>query len=379
MNDASASARGSHHERTILVLQGGGALGAYQAGAYQALAEAGYMPDWIAGISIGAVNAALIAGNPPARRIERLREFWELVSTSYGLDYGADLFEPLRGAFARASSAATMLFGRPGFFHPRVPPPWLAAPGTEQATSYYDTGILRETLQRLVDFERINAGSVRLSLGAVNVRTGNFVYFDNTRQRLSVDHVMASGALPPGFPAIEIDGEQYWDAGIVSNTPLNYVLEDQPRRNSLLFQIDLFSARGEPPRNIEDVMERQKDITYSSRTRHFTDNFRERHEIRRAVTYLLARLPEDLRADPSVRRLESIACGTAMDIVHLIYRRKMFETHSKDYEFSRVAMGEHWRAGIADARLTLARPEWLAAPPPETAVRVFDFVPAAKP
>jgi NTE family protein len=241
-------------ERIALLLQGGGALGSYQAGAYQALAEAELHPDWIAGISIGAVNAAIIAGNPPEKRVEKLRDFWETVSRpSLGLPLleGVDVRNEYTHRFVNQfQSLWTLLAGAPGFFTPRVPPPFFSPPGHIEALSFYDVSPLRATLEHLVDFDLINNGSTHLSLGAVNVSTGNFVYFENTNCNICPEHVMASRSLPPGFAAVEIDGEYYWDGGLVSNTPLQWVLDSVPRQDTLTFQIDLWSARGDLPRNL---------------------------------------------------------------------------------------------------------------------------------
>ena len=262
----------------MLLLQGGGALGSYQAGVYQALAEANIYPDWVAGISIGAVNSALIAGNPPEKRVERLREFWEAVSTSpLGLPYFPSLNIPDDSSHSllnQTRALGILLFGAPNFFTPRVPPPtpWDAKPA--DAVSFYDVAPLKATLERLVDFDRINAGDMRLSVGAVNVRTGNFVYFDTTTHRIGPAHIIASGSLPPGFPATEIDGEYYWDGGMVSNTPLQWVLDSRPRRDLLAFQIDLWSAQGELPHNLADADLRAKEIRFSSRTRAGTDLYK---------------------------------------------------------------------------------------------------------
>ncbi|MEP7302144.1 MAG: patatin-like phospholipase family protein, partial [Caldimonas sp.] len=253
------------------MLQGGGALGAYQAGVFETLAAMRHTPDWIAGISIGAINAALIAGNPPARRVERIREFWEGVSSfPFGPNPPSASERPVAGArdiVNETNATIAMLFGVSGFFSPRVPAAPFQPPGTPAAISYYDTEPLRKTLDRLVDFDLVNSGATRLSVGAVNVRSGNFIYFDSKHQRIDARHIMASGALPPGFPPIEIDGEYFWDGGLVSNTPLQYVLDQPGRRPRLVFQVDLFAARGEMPNNLGEANEREKDIRYSSRTR----------------------------------------------------------------------------------------------------------------
>jgi NTE family protein len=360
-------------ERIALILQGGGALGSYQAGVYQALAEANLHPDWVAGISIGAINSALIAGNPPEKRVERLREFWEAItSPPFGMP---DFYEP-KGELARimvnqARSLGTLLGGAPDFFKPRVPPPYFYPDGTLEATSYYDLAPLRATFGRLVDFDLINAGAIRFSVGAVNIRSGNFVYFDNATHHIRPEHVIASGSLPPGFPPTEIEGEYYWDGGLVSNTPLQWVLDSVPRQDTLAFQIDLWSARGELPRNLIESDTRQKEIRYSSRTRLASNEFKKKQLLRCAAHGLLAKLPEDLRALPEAKMLALEADAKFYNLIQLIYRAQKYEGNSKDYEFSRRTMEEHWRSGYNDAVRTLRHPEVLQRP--QGMERVFTF------
>jgi NTE family protein len=366
-------------ERVALVLQGGGALGAYQAGVYEALAESGIRPNWIAGISIGAINAAIIAGNPPDSRVDRLREFWTQVTDDgfwgcFGNSrFGGAKGEDARKLLNRMSAGLALTKGARGFFAARPTWPWFAPAGTSEATSFYDTRSLTQTLERLVDFERLNAGAVRFSVGAVKVRTGNFVYFDTTTHTIGPEHVMASGALPPSFPAVEIDGEHYWDGGLVSNTPLQWVVDAEPRRDTLAFQVDLWSARGELPGNMFEVITREKEIRYSSRTRASTDQFKHTQELRHALAALLEKMPEDLRNGPEARLLNSAADCTAYNIVHLIYRAKTYEGHSKDYDFSRLSMEEHWRAGYHDAQRTLRYPQVLERPTSREGVFTFDL------
>ncbi len=360
----------SYNRPVALVLQGGGALGSYQAGAYEGIAEAGYVPAWVAGISIGAINAAVIAGNAPGDRVARLRAFWEEVSsltaawpavpTGLGHDASRD-----------AGAVLSVLFGQPGLFMPRQPLAWLAADGP---TGFYDTGPLRETLERLVDFDRINAREVRFSVGAVNVRTGNFVYFDNHQQTIRPEHVMASGALPPGFPAVEVDGDFFWDGGLVSNTPLQYVLEYTPRVSMLAFQVDLFPCRGPLPLNLCDVAEREKDIRFSSRTRMGTTSFCAEHDIRHNLGSLLEKLPDSLKDEPEVRFLRGLSCPAMIDIVQLIYRPDRPQGAWKDIEFGRAIVEERWAQGLADARLTVEAAPWLAPLPPGLGARAFDVL-----
>ena len=366
-------------ERIALVLQGGGALGSYQAGVYQALAEGGVAPNWIAGISIGAINSAIIAGNPPEKRVDRLREFWEVVTTDLaGTRFEApqlDQFdgEFTRSFFTRASSFLTLLHGQAGFFRPRFPPPWAMQPGSAASMSYYDTGELKSTLERLVDFDRLNRDHTRLSLGAVNVRTGNFVYFDNATHVIRPEHVMASGALPPGFPPIEINGEYYWDGGLVSNTPLTWVVDTTERANSLVFQVDLWSSRGELPRDVFEVNSRQKDIQYSSRTRMVTDLLKQRANVDRKIAALLAKLPPELLKSDEAQALLPHCETKTLNIVHLIYRAKQYETEAKDYEFSRRTMREHWQAGYNDAVRTLRHRKIFEQPDPDQSIQTFDI------
>ena len=364
-------------ERVALILQGGGALGAYQAGVYQALAEANLHPDWVAGISIGAINSALIAGNPPEKRVERLRTFWETVSAQpFGLPFLTALEgwdELTHSLINHVSSVAALIGGAPGFFQPRVPPPFLYPNGTPEALSYYDVAPLRGTLEALVDFDRINAGAMRFSVGAVNVRTGNFVYFDNTTHQICPEHVMASGSLPPGFPPTEIEGECYWDGGLVSNTPLDWVLESRPGRDTLAFQIDLWSARGQYPRNLLEADTRQKEIRYSSRTRLATNQFKKKQILRRAAAKLLAKLPKELQQTPEAEMLALEADEKVYNLIQLIYRARLYEGNSKDYEFSRRTMEEHWRSGYNDAVRTLRHPEVLQRPSGLDGVFTFDL------
>jgi NTE family protein len=399
-----------------LLLQGGGALGAYQAGVYEGLAEAGLHPDWVAGISIGAINSAIIAGNAEQARLDMLRGFWECVTAeplwgwaSSGQsdvialfrralrEWWSPVFEEFwkpfgvhapstdpgewfapRGDVARSlanemNAILAAAFGAPHFFAPRPLSPWLQPVGTLEATSYFDASFLKATLERFVDFERINAGETRFSVGAVNVATGNFVYFDNTTDLIRPEHVMASGALPPGFPAVEIEGEHYWDGGLVSNTPLQWVLECEPRQDTLAFQVDLWNARGALPRTMAEVATRQKEIQYSSRTRANSDRFKTSQNIRNALSDLLSQVPEELRQTREYELLRPVADRKVYNIIQLIYRSKGYEGGSKDFEFSAQSMREHWRAGYQDTSRTLRHPEVLQRPTAAEGVFTFDL------
>jgi NTE family protein len=363
----------------VLVLQGGGALGSYQAGAYQALCRSDFEPDWIAGISIGAINAAIIAGNEPAKRVARLKEFWEMVSSgSPWVPVPITKGDRERSLYNETSAAVIATFGTPGFFTPRIPPAPLWPKGSPEAQSYYDTAPLRRTLERLVDFDRINDLKCRLSVGAVGVTSGNLKYFDNVEfnklgKRFGPEHVMASGALPPGFPSVVIDGEHYWDGGIASNTPLDYVLDRETTNDLLIFQIDLFSARGPLPETMLEAAEREKDIRYSSRTRMTTDKNRQIHNARKAVRDLIEKLPGDLKDDPSVTYLREAAKENTVTVVHLIYRSKNYETSSKDYDFSHVALVEHWDAGVRDVHRSMQHKDWLERPQSGETMVTYDL------
>jgi NTE family protein len=283
------------------------------------LTEADLHPDRIAGILIGAINGALIAGNAPEARVDKLRAVWERVTARSYWDWGERLF-PAKGDamhqwLNQMSASVSLIGGASGFFKPRFPAPWLHPLGTIEATSAYDASGLKATLEQLIDFDRINSNCMRLSVGAVNVRSGNFVYFDNTTHRIGPEHIMASAALPPGFPAVEIEGEHYWDGGLVSNTPLQWLLESIPHRDTLAFQVDLWSAIGELPRTLAEVSTRQKEIQYSSRTRAGTDSFKNVQRLRRTMADFFGKLPENLQNGPEAQLLRPAFDHKAYNIV----------------------------------------------------------------
>jgi NTE family protein len=364
-------------ECIALLLQGGGALGSYQAGVYQALAEANLHPDWVAGISIGAINSALIAGNAPERRVEKLREFWETISDSplstpylRSIEYADDF----RRFINQSRAIGVLLFGAANFFKPRIPNPLFLPSSRIDALSHYDTSPLKQTLERLVDFDRINSGQMRFSVGAVNVRTGNFVSFDSTTHRIGPEHVMASGSLPPGFPATEIEGEYFWDGGLVSNTPLQWVLDTRPRQDTLAFQIDLWNARGELPSDLSEAEVRLKEIQFSSRTRAATNSVKKAQQLRQAFANVVKQLPDELRNQEDVKLLEAEVDDKVCNIVHLIYRARIYEGIAKDFEFSRRTMEEHWETGYDDTARSLSHPEVLQLPDRLEGIRTFDFM-----
>jgi NTE family protein len=348
-------------EQVVLVLQGGGALGAYQAGVYQALMEGGIEPDWVIGTSIGAINGAIIAGNAPANRVTRLREFWDGVGRKSALDqlWPSSIFgNPL-------ANLSTIVSGIPGFFTPNPQAIWgpTFPLGIEKA-SYYSTEPLKETLGRLIDFEHLGRRHVRLSVGAVNVRTSEMRYFDSRAMPLAAAHVMASGALPPAFPAITIDGESYWDGGIYSNTPIEVVLDDVPRRNSLIFSVNVWQPSGEHPTTLQQVMARHKDIQFASRGKSHVARQAQIHRLRHVVRELANRLPPEVRADPAVQDLAEYGCGTLMHLVRLLSPRLDGEDHTKDIDFTPAGVRARRQAGHADAMRMIERAPWHQAADP---------------
>ncbi len=345
-------------DQVALVLQGGGALGAYQAGVYEALAAAAIEIDWVAGISIGAVNAAIIAGNPPGRRVERLRAFWDKVSGGLP-NVPLWLGDQMREAMHLWSAGWVAAAGVPGFFTPRILPPMLATAGTPAALSFYDNTPLVSTLDSLIDWDLLNDGPVRLSVGAVELESGNFHYFDSRNERLDARHIMASGALPPGLPPVEIDGKLWWDGGLVSNTPLVHVLDRQPC-DLLVFQVDLFAAANALPRTMMDVLARAKEIQFSSRTRQVSDQLLRLRQEREAIRLLLDKLPPGLRDDPQVSLLAEASREHNVSLVQLVYRANAWEGGARDYEFSARTMAEHWAAGQAAVAETIDRSNLLA-------------------
>ncbi len=359
-------------DKVALILQGGGALGAYQAGVYQALHEAGLEPDWVAGVSIGAINAALIAGNPPELRLPRLREFWETITARGGWMSAPEGDDP-RKLFNAWSSFMTAMMGQPGFFTANLPTPAMSLRGSRTATSYYDTAPLRETLLRLVDFKRLNDGAIRFAAGAVNVMTGNFAYFDNAATTIAPEHIMASAALPPALPMVQIGTDYFWDGGLVSNTPLQHLLDNAGSDDMLVFQIDLFSARGLIPRDMGDVLARQKDIQYSSRTRIVGDLYARLHRDRLAMRSLLAKVPDDALSDDERARKAELADMSRISVLQMIYQQAAYEGQAKDYEFSASSMREHWDSGHRDTVRTLGNEAWLQIPSEDVGIVFRDI------
>ena len=339
----------------VLVLQGGGALGAYQAGVYQALHEAGIEPDWVIGTSIGAINAGIIAGNEVKNRLPRLQEFWRRVERREILDFAS----PWRSLIDAASNFNTLIGGIPGFFEPNPLAFWgmHIRLGAEKA-GYYSTAPLEATLTELVDCSLLNRCSPRLTVGAANVRTSEMRYFDGRDTEITVKHIMASGALPPAFPAIRIDDEYYWDGGILSNTPTEAIFEDNPRRNSLIFAVHLWNPTGGAPETMWDVLNRQKDIQYSSRVASHIARQRQAHRMRHVISQLVKHIPERERNSPEVRELAGYGCVTRIHVVRLLAPSLDNENHTKDIDFSASGIRMRWEAGYAETHRAIAHAPW---------------------
>jgi len=367
-------------ERVALVLQGGGALGAYQAGVYQAIHEANIDVHWICGTSIGGINGALIAGNPPERRVERLREFWEAVTRPPVRFPSVPWFSELpwngngqaRYWANKMSAFATMFHGAPDFFTLRSFPPVNSTAEKPDLVSYYDTTPLKATLGRLVDFDLLNSNPIRFSVGATHIRTGASVYFDSLQRTISSAHVMASASLPPGFPPTEIDGEYYWDGGVVSNSPMQYVIDDRPRYSALVFQVDLWDANGEVPLDIPSANLRAMEIHSASRLNISLEQYKKTQKFRHALSRFLDQLPDRCQDDPEVQFLAQEAHVKVATVVQLKYQSNKYETAGKTFEFSRAGMEEHWRAGYEDTKAALGEPGVLELPHVTEAARIFD-------
>ncbi|MGE5469542.1 MAG: patatin-like phospholipase family protein [Bacteroidota bacterium] len=363
-------------KRIALVLQGGGALGAYQAGVFQGLQEHGLTPDWVVGTSIGAVTAALIAGNPPTACLDRIRDFWDLVKHQ-------DLFDMRRLPDAARrfntwlSTLHAVVEGVPGFFTPRPFNPFANGLQVDsELASFYDTGGLAETLSRLVDFEYLQSSSaIRLTVNAMCVTTGELASFDSATQRIGVEHVMASSALPPGFPPVRIDGLLYWDGGLYSNTPIDIVLDDEPRVDTLCFMVDLWRAEGPEPRTFDEVQTRQKDVMFASRSRRHIEEYRRLHDLRNALHAMHLSLPQELRQVPKLQELAEAACDTTMHIVHLPYAGQDWHMAGKDINFSSGSLEWRWEQGYRDAGQAAEQAAWLAPQPPEIGVVVHELAP----
>jgi len=374
MNEKNKSNPKNH--RIALVLQGGGALGAYQAGVYQALHEHNLTPDWVVGTSIGAINAAIIAGNHRNVRLQRLQEFWDLVSHDDLLDM-SKVPDFMREMNIRFSTSKAILNGVPGFFSPRMPNLFAAGlPVQPEDASFYSTAALADTLKQLVDFPYLNApGGMRMTVNALKVTTGELASFDNQSGNVGIDHIMASGALPPGFPPVRINGDLYWDGGLFSNTPLETVLDDEPHVDTLCFMVDLWSPVGDEPRSFDEVQTRQKDVTFASRSRHHIDDYLRVHNLQRLIRSVHKKIPYEKLNEGELKELESIGIDTTMHIVRLAYAGRDWHMASKDINFSKGSIKWRWDQGYGDAMRAIAHAGWISFVPAETGLVVHELPP----
>lgn len=354
--------------RKVLLLQGGGALGAYQLGVIEALVAAGRTPEWVVGTSIGAINGALLAGNPPHLRIERLQAFWHAVAR--GTPRGED--PAVAQLIGDVQALRTVTLGVPGFFLPRAGSYFPFGLRTEPGqASYYDIAPLRHTLSHLIDFDFLAHSPIRLSVGAVDIESGQIRYFDSHRERLTLDHILASGALPPAFPAVEIEGRHYWDGGIYSNTPLEFVLQDSPRRSSLCFLATLWPVQGHTPDNLRDVLERSKDIQFASRAQTLLEMEQQMHRLRHAIATLASRLPDEARS-PELRELARLGCDSVFHVVRLQAPHLTAEDQFKDIEFVPERIHLRRSAGYADTRAAIQAEPWAAGDTARQGMLVHD-------
>ncbi|MDI9818384.1 MULTISPECIES: patatin-like phospholipase family protein [unclassified Legionella] len=366
-------------KRVAFLFQGGGALGAFQVGVYEALHNAGYELDWVSGISIGAIHAAIIAGNKPENRVEKLKEFWNIVSTQSMFswwDYFLDLDNiGMRRLYNQWHAQATILFGQPGFFQPRLINPYLLFNSTPDQISFYDTSLLHDTLEQLIDFKILNSGQTRLTLSAVRLNDGQQVLFDTKYQEIRPEHIMASGALPEGFPAINVDGVHYWDGGIVNNTPIEVILNDLPRVSTLCFMIHLFDPESKEPATMDEVLTKKKDIIYASNHKRAIQSFCEAHDLRHAITQLYDFLPEELKHTPKVKEIRAMGCKTIMTLVKFHRHEQETDLSSKDYAFSSVAIAEGIKSGYEQGMAALKESAWLQPVSEDVGAVLYDIAP----
>ncbi|MFS2137822.1 patatin-like phospholipase family protein [Duganella sp. Dugasp56] len=363
--------------RVVLVLQGGGALGAYQAGVFQAMHEHGLAPDWIVGTSIGAINAAILAGNPHETRLARLKEFWEGIAHRDSYDM-RQLPDAQRRSNILLQTWDTLLRGVPGFFRPRLMSPFAAgmAVDPEQA-SFYSTDELGDTLNRLIDFDYLNGpGGIRLTINALKVTCGSLRSFDNRQLNINADHVRASGALPPGFPPVRIDGDLYWDGGLYSNTPLETVLDDNEHVDTLCFMVDLWNADGEEPTTLDEVQTRQKDVTFASRSKRHLDDYVATHNLQQKLRELYLQLPEQARTQKGAEDLAQLGVGSTLHVVRLAYAGRDWNMAAKDINFSKGSIEWRWDQGYQDALRALKAAGWLSFVTEDTPLVVHELPPA---
>ncbi|WP_131781085.1 patatin-like phospholipase family protein [Legionella gresilensis] len=350
-----------HYERIACVFQGGGALGAYQVGAYRAIRERGYLPNYLTGVSIGAINSAIIAGNPPETQLDKLISFWETITPKLLIDafFDFNMSDFAHHMHNHVGAMYSLLFGLEGFFKPRLIPPHALTQDSPDHLSYYDTSELRHTLERHIDFDRINQNKkITLCLGAVNITSGQMVFFNSQKCPITVDHVMASGALPPGFPAIKIGEDYYWDGGIYANTPLVTVLDALPQLDTLCFVVDCFSLQGRLPQTMDQIEERQKDIRYASHSRRLTNVYTVKQNLQAAIQFLGEKLTPEAKEDPEVQKILKLGHRKRLSIVHIIHHATPYSHSFKDYNFIEAVIKLRMDMGYQDARAVLDKPTW---------------------
>ncbi|QMT59352.1 patatin-like phospholipase family protein [Legionella sp. PC997] len=366
------------HHHVACCFQGGGALGAYQVGVLRALDEAGYYPSWFAGTSIGAINAAIAAGNPPKIRVEKMYQFWETIATPSFLESRLlpdDVASRKIEHFLSAQTA--LIMGQPGFFSPRFPPLLMGYYDTPDTISFYDTKSLRSTLEQFIDFDRLNnSNETRISLGAVEICSGEMVYFDSQNTKIGPEHIMASGALPPGFPAVEIEGKYYWDGGISSNSPATYILSvNQCPRHLLCFAIHLFDSYGLYPTSLDAVMKRRKDIEYSSRFAQAVEMYQQIHALKNTIHVLSRYIPESEKGNPELKLCMARGHQSTISLVRFLYEHDETEFSSKDYEFSKKSILERIQNGYKDGRKAVKKSPWDQKIPDTNGIAVYDMSP----
>lgn len=359
--------------RIAYVFQGGGALGAYQVGVYKALSQNHYQPDWVIGTSIGAINASIIAGNLPSERIQKLEKFWNMISRSVipGFSPHDDCS---RQWYNWVSAQTTLCIGQPALFTPRITNPFFERNGSPDTISFYVTDPLRRTLESLIDFDLLNSGKVRVTLGAVEVEQGKGVFFDTKTHRIGPEHILASCALPPGFPAVKIEDEYYWDGGVLSNTPVQALIHDNTHENTICFMANLFDSFGLVPQSLDDVYKRYKDILYSSRDRMQLQAFTENVHLRTELQYLYEKLPEEVKKDPKIKYIHDYNCSSiSMHFVRFLYTAPPTELSSKDFEFSTLSMHERMQVGYQDGLTAVETSPWKSAVVSDVGVAVHEI------
>ena len=362
--------------RIVLVLQGGGALGAYQAGVYHALHEHGLAPDWVVGTSIGAINAAILAGNKHEDRLVRLKQFWQRVAHRDSIDMNL-VSDQQRRSNIWLATLDTVLRGVPGFFKPRAFSLFSAGIAVKpEEASFYDTSELASTLDELVDFDHLNQpGGMRLTVNALRVKCGSLTSFDSLQQPLTAEHIRASGALPPGFAGVRVDGDLYWDGGLYSNTPLETVLDDTPHVDTLVFMVDLWSSEGPEPTTLDEVQTRQKDVTFASRSKRHIADYVSTHTLQRKLRELYAKLPDTAHNRQQTEELVALGCDSTMHIVRLPYAGRDWHMAAKDINFSRGSIEWRWEQGYQDGLRAIKAAGWLAFVTQDTPLVVHELPP----